>query len=69
MAAVETKVFNDESQIDSIYVAHLRSTSSKPRCKPECPNHSDELTYEGFVDSADALIEPFSKVVEEYYAN
>jgi len=67
--AVETKVFNDESQIDSIYVAHLRSTISKPRHRPECPNHSDELTYEGFVDSADALIEPFSRVVEAINAD
>lgn len=67
--AVETKVFNDESQIDSIYVAHLRSTGFRPTHKPECPNHSDELTYEGFVDSADALIGPFSMVVETINAD
>jgi hypothetical protein len=57
------KVFNNESQIESIYIDYLRSTGSKPRHKPECPNHSDVLTYEDFVKSADELAEPFSKVV------
>jgi len=36
--------------------------------EPVCPNHAKELTYEDFARAADTLIDPFSKVIERYYA-
>jgi hypothetical protein len=35
--------------------------------EPECPNHADELTYEGFCKAADELIGPFALAAERYY--
>jgi len=61
-------VFNDESQIESIYLKHLRDTESDSEAAV-CPNKSDELTYEDFAASADELIVPFSKAVSGCYAN
>jgi len=63
------RVFDNENQIESIYIDYLRSTDSRPRHRPNCPNHSDELSYGDFARSADELAEPFSKVVEACYVN
>jgi len=68
IAPAPAVVFNDESQIESIYLKHLRDTESVPEAVT-CPNDSDELTYEGFAESADELIGPFSKAVGASYAN
>jgi hypothetical protein len=67
-APVSAAVFNDESQIESIYLKHLRDTESVSETIM-CPNDSDELTYEDFAESADELIDPFSKAVDANYAN
>jgi hypothetical protein len=61
-------VFNDDSQIESIYLNHLRNTESRSETVV-CPNKSDELTYEEFAASADELIDPFSKAVSGCYAD
>jgi len=69
IVAATAKVFNDESQIDSVYLDYLRNTETESERNSGCPNDSDELTYNDFAASADALIEPFSKAVSAAYAN
>jgi len=66
-AAVAAEMPDFDAEMEDA-VAYLDYSLSKPDDEPVCPNHAEELTYEGFSTAAGELSDNFGKAVERYYA-